>query len=149
MQQFQSAVLDHKFNVGKFNLENLVAYTNTAEAELIRMPDWAVRSRIFYEGFILKRALFGQVGFEANYRSAYFADAYAPAISQFYLQNEFPVENYPVIDFFVAADIKTVNVFLKLAHANEGLNGPGYFSTPYYPGMRRSFIFGVKWQFFD
>lgn len=149
VQRLQTVVLDHKFDPGKFHWENLISYTNTSANSVIRVPEWAIRSRVFYEGFILKKALFGQIGLEANYRSSYLADAYAPAIQQFYTQDLFTVENYPVIDFFIAADIKSLNVFLKLAHANEGLNGPGYFSTPYYPGMRRSFIFGIKWQFFD
>ena len=148
VQRLQTATIDHKFNLGKFNWENLVAYTNTT-GDFIRVPDLAVRSRMFYTGYIFKKALYGQIGVEANYRSSYLADAYSPAIQQFYLQNRFTTENYPVLDVFIAADIKSLNLFLKLAHANEGLYGPGYFSTPYYPGMRRSFIFGIKWQFFD
>ncbi len=149
VQRLQTAVLNHKFNLGKLHWENLVAYTNNDKANLIRVPDFAVRSRIFYEGFIFKKALFGQVGIETNYKSGYHGDAYSPALQQFYLQDQFTVEDYPVIDVFIAADIKTINLFIKLAHANEGMFGPGYFTTPYYPGMRRSFIFGAKWQFFD
>jgi hypothetical protein len=110
---------------------------------------------LYYQGFIFKRALFGQIGVETTYRTGYSADAYSPSLQQFYLADEindplYPkVASYPVVDLFLAADVKSLNIFLKLAHANEGLSGNGYFTTPYYPGMRRNFIFGIKWMFFD
>ena len=147
-QRVSTITLDHKFNLGKLHLDNLAVYANT-DAEFIRVPDWMVNSKLYYQGFILKKALYGQVGVEATFRSDYLADAYSPNLQQFYLQDQFRVENYLILDPFVSVDIKTINIFLKLAHANQGLSGPGYFTTPYYPGMRRSFIFGLKWMFFD
>jgi hypothetical protein len=144
-----TASLNHALAWGKFHWENLIIYSNTADAPAIRVPDWALSTKAYFEGYIFKKALFGQAGVESTFRSDYYGDAYAPALQQFYLQDNFVLERYPVVDVFVAADIKSLNVFLKLAHANEGLTGSGYFTTPYYPGMRRSFIFGVKWLFFD
>jgi hypothetical protein len=149
VQRLQTAVADHKFTLGKLHWNNIVAYTYAGKAAFIRVPDWVVNSKLYYQGYLFKKALFGQIGLETTFRSDYLADAYSPALQQFYLQDNFRVENYPIIDAFVAVDIKSVNIFLKLAHANEGLNGPGYFTTPFYPGMRRSFFFGVKWMFFD
>ena len=72
-----------------------------------------------------------------------------PVTQQFFVQNDFLVQGYPVVDLFLNADIKTVNVFLKMSHANYELTEPVYFVTPYYPGMRRSFVFGLIWRFFD
>lgn len=148
-QRLLTVTLDHKFNFGKLHWDNLGVYANTSDAEFIRVPDFMVNSKIYYQGFIFKRALFGQIGLEGTFRTDYLADVYSPNLQQFYLQDQFRVENYPVVDAFVAVDIKTINIFLKLAHANQGLSGPGYFTTPYYPGMRRSFVFGIKWMFFD
>ncbi|MFC5270181.1 putative porin [Adhaeribacter terreus] len=154
-QQFQTVTLNHRLAIGKLHWDNLAVYTNINKGDKIRMPELIANSKLYYQGFIFKRALFGQIGVETTYRTGYSADAYSPSLQQFYLEDEvnsplYPkVESYPVIDVFLAADVKSLNVFLKLAHANEGLNGDGYFTTPYYPGMRRSFIFGVKWMFFD
>jgi hypothetical protein len=53
------------------------------------------------------------------------------------------------VDFFITTDIKNFNLFLKMAHLNQGFPREGYFTTPYYTGMERSFIFGLKWMFFD
>src|SRR4030095_11764883 len=123
-QRLNTFTIDHTLAWGKFHWENLVVYSNTTDARFIRVPDWFINSKAYFQGFIFKKALFGQIGLETTYRSSYFGDAYAPALQQFYLQDNFKLESYPVVDAFVAVDIKSVNIFLKLAHANEGLNGP-------------------------
>ena len=148
-QRFWGANILHHINFGPVHFENFAAYTNTDEADKIRIPELVLDSKLYYEGFIFKKALFGQFGVQAYMPTGYFADAYMPVTQQFYLQNNFELRTYPVIDVFINADIKTVNVFLKMSHVNDGLWEPGYFVTPYYPGMRRSFIFGLKWMFFD
>lgn len=148
-QYLYDARLAHDIRFGGFHLENFVAYTNTEQAAYIRIPEWLVNSKIYYQGHIFKKALYGQIGVEMYLPTEYLADAYMPVTQQFYLQNDFPVTTYPVFDVFLNADIKTVNVFLKMSHANFGLQEPGYFVTPYYPGLRRSFTFGLKWMFFD
>ncbi|MGB3617910.1 MAG: putative porin, partial [Catalinimonas sp.] len=79
----------------------------------------------------------------------YFADAYMPVTGQYHLQNEFAVRAYPVADVFANVRIRRANLFLKVSHANQGFPTAGYFQTPYYPGLLRSFEFGVHWQFFD
>lgn len=148
-QRFWGASIQHHINFGPVHFENYAAYTNTTEASKIRIPEWLLDSKLYYEGFIFKKALFGQFGVQAYMPTGYFADAYMPVTQQFYLQNSFELKTYPVIDVFINADIKSLNVFLKMSHVNDELWEPGYFTTPYYPGMRRSFIFGLKWMFFD
>lgn len=148
-QYLYEARLAHHIRFGGIHLENFVAYTNTDKADFIRIPEWLVNSKVYYQGIIFKGALFGQVGVEMYLPTGYLADAYMPVTQQFYLQNEFMLKTYPVLDVFLNADIKTLNIFVKMSHVNFQLQEPGYFVTPYYPGMRRSFTFGVKWMFFD
>ncbi len=148
-QRFWSAEIKHHINFGPVHFENFAAYTNTSKAEKIRIPEFLLDSKLYYEGFIFKKALFGQFGVQAYMPTGYMADAYMPVTQQFYLQNDLKLRTYPVMDVFVNADIKTVNVFLKMSHVNDSIWEPGYFTTPFYPGMRRSFIFGLKWMFFD
>jgi hypothetical protein len=113
------------------------------------LPKWLVDSKVYYEGYLFKKALFGQIGVETFVMDDFKADAYNPVLQQFYLQNNFTIPSYPVVDFFITTDIKNFNLFLKMAHVNQGFPKEGYFSTPYYTGMQRSFIFGLKWMFFD
>nr|WP_255749456.1 putative porin [Pontibacter liquoris] len=148
-QRLWGAELAHHIRFGPVHFENFVAYTNTDEAAYVRVPEWLLDSKLYFQGPLFKKALDGQFGVQATMPTGYYADAYMPVTQQFYLQNDFKLDTYPVIDVFLTADIKNVNVFLKMSHANFDLWQPGYFATPYYPGMRRSFIFGIKWMFFD
>lgn len=148
-QRFWGADLSHHIRFGPVYFKNLVAYTNTDEADKVRIPDFLLESTVYIEGFLFKQALFSQLGIQTTYMSRYYADAYMPVTQQFYVQNHFQVQGYPVIDVFLNADVKTVNLFVKMSHVNDQLLQPVYFVTPYYPGMRRSFTFGLKWMFFD
>jgi len=148
-QRLWGAELSHHIRFGAFHFENFVAYTNTDEADRVRVPEWLLDSKLYFQGSLFKNALYGQFGLQAYLPSGYYADAYMPVTQQFFVQDAFKLDTYPVIDVFLTADIKSLNVFLKMSHVNEGLWQPGYFTTPYYPGMRRSFTFGVKWMFFD
>ncbi|WP_162053924.1 putative porin [Pontibacter pamirensis] len=148
-QRLWGADLLHHIRFGPVHFKNLVAYTNTDEADKVRIPDFLLESTIYIEGFLFKQALFSQVGVQTTYMSSYYADAYMPVTQQFYVQDHFQVQGYPVVDVFLNADIKTVNLFVKMSHVNDQLLEPVYFVTPYYPGMRRSFTFGLKWMFFD
>ena len=50
---------------------------------------------------------------------------------------------------FVAADISSASIFIKMAYLNQGLYRDGYFTTPFYAGYPRRLIFGVRWRFFN
>lgn len=148
-QRFWGISLAHKINFGPLYFDNYVVYTNTDEAKYIRTPDWLVESKLYLQGPLFKNALFVQLGVQGTYMSEYYGYGYMPVIQQFYVQDKFAVQGYPVAEAFLNADIKTVNVFLKMSHINQGLTEPVYFLTPLYPGLRRSFTFGVTWRFFD
>ncbi|GAB3531628.1 hypothetical protein GCM10027443_14240 [Pontibacter brevis] len=148
-QRLWGADLSHHIRFGPVHFKNILAYTNTDEADKVRVPGFLLESTAYIEGYIFKQALFGQLGVQTTYTSSYYADAYMPVTQQFYNQNNFLVQGYPVVDVFLNGDIKTVNFFLKMSHLNYDILEPVYFVTPYYPGMRRSFTFGLKWLFFD
>ena len=148
-QSFYTATVHHHLRFKSFNLDHVLVYNELSNANEIRMPAWIVNSKIYFEGNLFKKALFSQVGIETYIQDDYYADAYNPALQQFVLQNTYEVKKYPVIDVFVAADIKSFNIFAKFAHVNQGFPAPGYITTPIYSGMPRSFVFGIKWMFFD
>ncbi|MEJ8756598.1 putative porin [Pontibacter sp. H259] len=148
-QQLLEAQLAHHIRFGGVHFENFVNYTNNENAPFVRIPEWLVNSKLYYQGHIFKKALYGQLGVEMYLPSGYRPDAYMPVTQQFYLQDFYTTKAYPVFDVFLTADIKTVNVFVKMAHVNYDIWEPGYYETPGYPGLRRSFTFGVKWMFFD
>ncbi|MBC6611402.1 hypothetical protein H8B15_10735 [Hymenobacter sp. BT507] len=152
-QQLVTLTARHRFNYGKVYFDNQGTYTlggqGTGNNDPIRIPTLVSLSRVYYQNEIFRKALFGQIGAEMYYQSSYRAYQYSPSTQQFYLQNSFEIRNYPVINVFLAADVKTVGVFVKVAYLNQGLAGNGYFTTPYYTAQQRRIQFGIRWQFFN
>jgi hypothetical protein len=141
----------HRFRVGKVFFDNQGTYTVGADStnEAIRIPTLVTQSRVFYQTYVFKKALLGQVGAEVYYQTRFKAYAYSPSTQQFYVQNYFTIRDYAVANVFLTADIKAATIFFKVAYLNQGLDAGGYFTTPYYTGYPRRFQFGVRWRFFS
>lgn len=142
-----------KWHMGYFSFENQLFYTKEfSQLGVIRFPRWYLWGSWYYERGFFREALLLRVGVDWRWQSAYFADAYMPALKQFYLQNSFLVRAYPVSDLFISFKIRKVRAFLKLTHWNEGLlpfPDNGYVVTPFYAGFRRTFGLGISWRLFD
>jgi hypothetical protein len=141
----------HRFRVGKVFFDNQATYTAGADSTNagLRIPKLVTQSRVYYQTFVFKKALLGQVGAEVYYQSRFKGYAYSPSTQQFYVQNYFTIRDYAVANVFLTADIKAATIFLKVAYVNQGLDAGGYFTTPYYTGYPRRFQFGVRWRFFS
>jgi len=142
----------HRFRVGSVYFDNQATYTAGADStnQGLRIPALVTESRVYYQRRVFGHALLAQVGGELYYQSRFKAYSYAPSTQQFYVQDHFTLGNYAVANFFVAADISSASIFLKVAYLNQGLTGyNGYFTTPYYSGYPRRFQFGVRWRFFS
>jgi hypothetical protein len=131
--------------------DNQATYTAGADSTNagLRIPKLVTQSRVYYQTFVFKKALLGQVGAEVYYQSRFKGYAYSPSTQQFYVQNYFTIRDYAVANVFLTADIKAATIFLTVAYVNQGLDAGGYFTTPYYTGYPRRFQFGVRWRFFS
>jgi Putative porin len=144
------------FRKGKFSTTNQIfitptSITNSKEEELkqiIRIPPIFINTRLAYE-LLYKKKLYIQTGVELHYKSGYYADAYMPALQQFHLQNKQEILGYLQADVFADMRINRVRLFLKFAHVNQGLFTGGYYASPGFAGMGRTFEFGVHWLLFD
>ena len=137
-----------------WHADNQATFTTGANATddnstIIRIPSLVANLRAYYQSYIFHNALFTQVGASVYYQSRFRAYDYSPSTQQFYLQDEFIIRNYPLVNLFITADVKTVGVFLKVAYVNQGLYQNGYFASPYYTGLPRRIQFGIRWQFFN
>lgn len=150
-KQLVIAAARYRFHYGKFYTDNQATYTRGGDGEGLRIPALVANAKVYYQGDIIKQALFGQIGLELYYQSRFRGYAYSPSTQQFYVQDGFTMRNFPVLDAYVNFDIKTVSVFLKMAYVNQNLvdGYNGYFTTPFYTALPRRFQFGIRWQFFD
>jgi hypothetical protein len=134
----------------KWNMISNIVFTRSTGADVFRVPQWLVNAQVFYESNLFKSALFAQLGVDAHWKSAYYANSYMPVTQEFYLQNRFLVENYVNVDVFANFKIKRVLLFVKINNALQSIvTGDGYYNTPVFIGQARGLELGVNWLFFD
>lgn len=145
--------LETKFSIKNLHFDHQIFYTqDLSSSNIIRFPEWHIWGSWYYQKSLFKNALLLRTGIDWHYRTAYYADAYMPAIKQFYLQNSFLVRAYPIVDVFASLLIKKTRAFIKMSHVNEGMlpkPDNGYVVTPFYAGLRRTFSLGFSWRLFD
>jgi hypothetical protein len=104
---------------------------------------------LFYADDVFKQAAYVQLGFEAHGFTAFDAWTFEPSQQIWFPRLPYRAPGYVRFDLVARAQIRSVAIFLKMIHLNEGFGQPGYYTTPFYPMLDRSFSFGVRWRFFD
>ncbi|MDJ0646479.1 MAG: putative porin [Flavobacteriaceae bacterium] len=137
--------------IGKFGFDNTLMYQKVANgSSVFRVPEFVTRNSIYFADHLFKGdPLYLQTGVTLNYFTKYFANAYSPVLSEFHLQNEQEIGGYPVLDFFINAQIQRTRIYFKLEHFNSNLGSTNdHYAAPLYP--YRDFVvrFGLVWNFF-
>lgn len=135
---------------GKFSLDNTLMYQKVANgSNVFRVPDFVTRNSFYYSNYLFKKKpLFLQTGITLKYFSSYFANAYNPLISEFGLQNEVEIGNFPLIDVFINAKVRQTRIYFKAEHLNSIFSPKDYYSAPNYPYRDFVIRFGLVWNFF-
>lgn len=137
-----------KIKLGKFTLDNNIAYQESFNSSVINLPTFIYSGTYYFEVYLFKKALLLQPGISLFYNTLYYADAYQPAVNSFYLQSEKEVGNYLYGDLFINFNIKRARLFVKYSHINQGLFPYTYYMVPHYPQPNGGFYFGVSWRLF-
>ena len=142
--------ISKKISFKKFALDNTIQFQKVGDESLgiINIPELILRNTFYYQNELFKKALFLQTGFTLNYFSEFYMNGYDPLLSEFYVQNNKLIGNFPRIDFFVNAKIQQTRIYLKAEHINSSLTGYNYYSAPNYPYRDFSIRFGLIWNFF-
>ncbi len=142
--------ISKKISFNKFAIDNRVQFQKTRDESLgiINIPELILRNTLYYQDELFKKALFLQTGLTFNYFSEFYMNSYDPLLSEFYVQNNKLIGNFPRIDFFVNAKIQQTRIFLKAEHINSSFTGYNYYSAPNYPYRDFSIRFGLVWNFF-
>jgi hypothetical protein len=157
-----SGYVQLNYLIWKIRNEQQIRYSANSGEDAIRVPAIWVHWKSYFEYKPRKNPFLEvNIGFDLRYRSAYKADYYMAVTQQFYLQpnpsedvaaskqNVFPLAATFVMDPYFSLRIHKALVLIKVNNALQGIGGQGYFTTPFYPGLQRSFQFGIKWYFFD
>ena len=159
--------LDNRFEIGNFSWVNNVQYQKVNQEEdleqqllsdplALNVPEWLIRSTFMLTSSIFNKALFFQSGFTFIFFTDYYADQYNPLLAEFVTQNNTKIGEYPRVDFFFNAKIKSSRIFLKLENISStiehliNIDTPyDYYAAPFVPYRDFSIRFGLIWNFFE
>jgi hypothetical protein len=162
---YLKARFDQRLNFRKFSWINNVQYQRATKEEDpdeilqkpgLNVPEWLMRSTLMLTSSMFNEALFFQSGATFVFFTDYYADQYNPLISEFVTQSNTKIGEYPRIDFFFNAKIKSSRLFVKLENINapiEHLIFPDtpydYYAAPYIPYRDFSLRIGLIWNFLE
>ena len=141
----------HKaISLGKFTLDNTLMYQQVAKgSSFFRVPRVVTRNSFYFADHLFKGdPLYIQTGFTFKYFSKFKAGAYNPVLSEFILQNHTEIGDYPLIDFFVNAQIQRTRLYFKVENISADYTGRNYYAAPRHPYRDLTVRFGLVWNFF-
>ena len=148
---YLKAKVSKNFKLGKFGFDNSVMYQRVAQGEsFLRVPELVTRNSFYFADNLFKGdPLYLEAGVTLKYFTKYYANSYNPVLSEFHLQNEQEIGGYPVLDFFINAQIQRTRLYFKFEHFNSGFGDTSdFYSAPNHPYRDFAFRFGVVWNFF-
>jgi hypothetical protein len=144
--QYYTASLSGKIKLwGHFYTDNDLIVQKTANTHTISLPTFIVRSRWYFERDAFHKASHVQMGFMVRYWSDYYVPDYMPATFQFFEQRSQLAHYLPVVDLFASMQIKTAQLFLRVANVGSFADSRVNFAALHYPMPDATVHFGVKW----
>ncbi len=135
--------------IKKFGIDTRLVYQVASNSEVLRIPMFVGIMNIYFKSDIFKKAATIQTGFQFNYFTSYYADAYMPELRRFYIQNEKKIGNYLYADVYLTLQVKRASLFIKYSHFNSYFGNYTYYMAPHYPDRDARFYFGAAWRFHD
>lgn len=140
----------NRFGIKGFHFDNDVWFQKSAGSDVIRLPLVTTKTSVYYERYVFKKALLFAIGVDLRYYTPFKGNAYNPLTGQFYLQNDWELKFYPVMDVFLNVKIKTVRIYLMGTNLSSFFGKQkGYYTSPLYPAADATFKFGGAWRFFE
>ncbi|UMB52471.1 putative porin [Lutibacter sp. A64] len=138
------------FTYRNFTLDNTVMYQHVTEGEsFFHVPQIITRNTLYYANYVFKgKPLYLQTGVTFKYFTAFKANAYDPLLSEFVLQNDAEIGNFPILDFFFNMQVRRTRIFFKVENFGASFTGRNYYSAPNYPYRDLTVRFGLVWNFF-
>ncbi|WP_445454009.1 putative porin [Flavobacterium sp. 25HG05S-40] len=147
---YLSVKVSREFKWWKLALDNTILYQKVDQEDaVLNVPQITTRNSLYYTDYFFKKALYIQSGFTFNYFTKFYINDYNPVTTEFFVQNEKEVGEFPMLDFFVNARIRQTRIFLKVEHLNSRMTGNNFYSAPNYPYRDFMIRFGVVWNFFQ
>ena len=148
--KYLSLKVNKEFKFWRFALDNTVLYQRVDQDDnILNVPEFVTRNTLYYSDYFFKRALYLQTGFVVNYFSKYYANDYNPVVAEFFVQQDKQIGEFPMLDFFLNARIRTCRIFIKAEHFNSAwAKRSEFYAAPNDPYRDFVIRFGLVWNFF-
>jgi len=138
-----------EFQIQKWSIKPKMVYQYNGGYNIYRLPEYYTDLVIGYKTQMYKNNLNIFIGADVVYYAPTDMMAFSPMVNQYYLDDTKAAGNYPFVDIFLNARIKTVRFFVKATHVNSGLFGYKYYGANHYPLKDRTIQFGLNWIFIN
>ncbi len=135
---------------GNFHFDNHAVYQQSDFNDVLAIPSLYTWHSLYFNGNLSKGAMNYNIGLDVRFNTPFRTPSYSINTGQFYNDNvgiEF--STYPIVDTWVTATIKRVNLFLSYNFLNQHLYPKGYYTVRRYPMQNANFRMGVVWRFYD
>jgi hypothetical protein len=119
-----------------------------ATNDVLALPEFSTKSRIYKEGFLFNKNMWARVGIDIQYFTPFSGITYNPIVRQMTLSNN-EIGGYPIIDFFINSKVKSMELYVSTKHVGQGYFINDSFMAANYPLISRTVQFGVNWRLFD
>lgn len=140
-----------EFKLGKFALDNTIMYQEVVQdQDILNVPKFVTRNSLYFASNMFKKNLYIETGVTFKYFTEYYANRYNPLLSEFSVQNEQKIGDFPLFDVFLNFKVRQARFYFKAEHLNSLLGEENnYYSAPNNP--YRDFIirFGLVWNLFS
>lgn len=128
-----------------FDLE--VYYQKCSNNQIVNIPEITAGSSLYFDFALFKRAMLLNIGANVAYTTQFYMYNYSPTLGIFYQNNEIKTSQFPYINAFLTAKIKTAIVIIRLENAAGMIYQPYYATTQHYIMPILNLRFGVRWWF--
>lgn len=137
------------FKFGRFRFDNHVVYQKSDFNDILMIPELYTWHSLYYNGNLSGHMDFN-VGLDMRFNTPFRTPSYAINVGQFYYDNAgIEFSTYPIVDTWITATLKRVNLFLSYNFLNQHLWPKGYYTVRRYPMNEANFRLGVVWRFYD
>ena len=149
--QILSAEIENTLTYKRMNWTNQARYQQLNENQtILPLPNWIVRSSLYYQGPAFKGKTELQTGVNVYYFSAFQSREISPIHNEYKLQStatSYSIGEIPNMDIFFNLKVKRMRIYLKLENISSTFT-ENYYTLPYIPYTDWRFRFGIKWYLF-
>lgn len=139
-------VISHHFLRDNFGSDLNLTIQQSSNQEVLPRPKAAISGNFYTKFKLFQKNLRVQLGVRSFWFSSFYTPRYNPYTRAWHNTNE-QFESTPPIQVYTNAKVKSFCFGIEFFHAQQGLMGEDYYSSPGYPMMPRNLRLNIRWDF--